>query len=72
MIYFILGIAFGVSILPILDSLTGLILTSIEAIKTKIGIDITKSHLTIRKMESEQQEDHTFAIGFQVPPDPEE
>ena len=72
MINFIFGIFFGVVILPITDQLVGLILTGIEALKSKLAVSITKSNVTMRQLEMSQQEEHSFAVGFQLPPTEEE
>lgn len=62
--YFIFGVIFGVFIIPLLDQFLNLILTALEAVKSRIGIDITQSNKTIRDIELFSKEEHSFTVGF--------
>lgn len=67
MFYFILGMVFILTVQPLLDSLTALILSFFEMIKSYIGVVI---HNNNEKMEDYQEQ--TYAIGFQYTPEEEE
>ena len=58
MLRFILGIIFAIVILPILDGLTGVILSWFELLKTYFGVRITKLGQSIHEPEVKCQ------IGF--------
>lgn len=61
---FILGLIFGIVILPILDSLTSLILSFLETIKSYLGIKIAKNN---QKMQNFSFDDSPQrAIGFVI------
>ena len=70
MIYFILGFLFAQSILPILDTLTSLIMTWIEYIKSNLSVKITKNNYKIANFQNEEIEDKHI-LGFQLPKEEE-
>ena len=58
--YFILGVVFCISLQPILDSLTSLVISFIEMLKGYIALNITRNN---QKM---QQEEKHNTIGFSL------
>lgn len=68
MVYFILGMVFILSIQPLMDSLTSLILSFLEMIKSYIGVIIHKNNEKMGEYSPEQ----TNLIGFQYTPEEEE
>lgn len=70
--YFIFGIIFGIALPPIIDQLTGLIITFLEVIKSKLNVIISKNNISIRQLEISSQEEHTFSVGFKLPPEERE
>ena len=54
-------------ILPIIQSLTDLILTSIEVLKVGLNVKIMSGNVEIEKLQNESEPVKTQAIGFEVP-----
>lgn len=69
MFYFILGMVFILTVQPLLDSLTALILSFFEMIKSYIGVVIHKNNVVMEELSPQQE---TQAIGFQYIPEEEE
>ena len=63
--YFIAGMIFATVIAPILDSLTAVIMTALEAIKGKITVKITEYNYQIQKLGDEPISPRV--IGFAPP-----
>ena len=63
--YFLIGILFAYMFLPIIESITGVICTYLEALKAKGGLIITKTNNQISKINSEAEQVDTCQIGFQ-------
>ena len=61
-LFFILGIIFAEYIDPLLDSLWGIIMTRLEIIKGKYGIEVAKINEKINTLSDESPPQH--AIGF--------
>ena len=61
--YFIAGIAFVQIILPLLDSIVGVLVTGLEVIKSNLSKKIVAANCEIRKMQS-PEESVTRVIGF--------
>lgn len=59
----ILGFIFAIVIIPLLDSITSLAITAIEALKSYLNVIILKNNST---------DDQTCAIGFAIPNEEEE
>ena len=65
---FISGIVFGITIIPILDSVAELICGSIEALKIKNTKKVVKGNVEIAKIqEGIEEKPETVCMGFQVP-----
>lgn len=65
---FISGIVFGITIIPILDSVTELVCGSIEALKIENTKKVVKGNVEIAKMQEEiEEKPETVCMGFQVP-----
>ena len=65
---FISGIVFGITIIPILDSVAELICGSIEALKIENTKKVVKGNVEIAKMqEGIEEKPETVCMGFQVP-----
>lgn len=65
---FISGIVFGITIIPILDSVTEFVCGSIEALKIKNTKKVVKGNVEIAKMqEGIEEKPETVCMGFQVP-----
>lgn len=63
MLYFILGVLFVLLIYPVIESLSSLILTTIEVAKGYLNTKIMKYNTQLKQMSSE--EDNTInPIGF--------
>lgn len=69
--YFIIGILFGVFIIPVLDSVVSAILTGIELIKGKWTVQITEYNYQIQKMGNEKSSS-AQVIGFAIPTEEED
>ena len=69
MAIFIMGLVFGVSILPLLDSFTSLILSFIEMIKSYFAIIIAKNNQKIQELSIDTPK---HAIGFTIGEDVED
>ena len=63
MLYFIAGIVFVQIILPLLDSIVGVLVTGLEVIKSNLSKKIVAANCEIRKMQS-PEESVTRVIGF--------
>ena len=63
MVYFIAGIVFVQIILPLLDSIVGVLVTGLEVIKSNLSKKIVAANCEIRKMQS-PEESVTRVIGF--------
>lgn len=61
--YFIAGIVFVQIILPLLDSIVGVLVTGLEVIKSNLSKKIVAANCEIRKMQS-PEESVTRVIGF--------
>lgn len=65
---FISGIVFGITIIPILDSVAELVCGSIEALKIENTKKVVKGNVEIAKMqEGIEEKPETVCMGFQVP-----
>lgn len=64
--YFIAGMIFATVVAPILDSLTAVIMTALEAIKGKITVKITEYNYQIQNI-GEDDIPPTRTIGFSAP-----
>ena len=65
LIIFIAGVIFCQWVMPVLDSLIGIILQALELVKTKIIYHITKIGMDISNLEqTDNPEPSTRAIGF--------
>lgn len=63
---FMLGILFISFIYPILESITGIILTFLEMIKGKITVIITQINCEIKSLAEEEDVPTKHPIGFAV------
>ena len=63
MVYFIAGIVFVQIILPLLDSIVGVLVTGLEVIKSNWTKKIVAANCEIRNMQS-PEESVTRVIGF--------
>lgn len=65
-LYFILGILFIVCFYPIIDSITGIIITFLELIKSTITLKITQINYQIQSLidSEENAPSKNHAIGF--------
>lgn len=73
-IFFILGIFFVSYVLPILDSVSAIILSALENIKGKLAITTQKLNNELTKLSKEVEPDEyqqTHVIGFQIPSEEE-
>lgn len=61
--YFIAGIVFVQIILPLLDSIVGVLVTGLEVIKSNLSKKTVAANCEIRKMQS-PEESVTRVIGF--------
>lgn len=66
LLYFLAGIVFSQYLMPIGDSIANLIISFIEMLKGKIGLNIARYNVAIQKL-SEEPEVARHVIGFQVP-----
>lgn len=66
LIFFILGIIFIELIIPVIEALTIVIVTALEAAKGKLNMTISKYNIQIQKMAEELEPENTHAIGFVV------
>lgn len=65
---FISGIVFGITVIPILDSVAELVCGSIEALKIENTKKVVKGNVEIAKMqEGIEEKPETVCMGFQVP-----
>lgn len=67
MFYFILGMVFILTVQPLLDGLTALILSLFETLKSYMGVVVRKNNDKV-----EEYQEQTQAIGFQYVPEEEE
>lgn len=72
LIWFISGVLFALVVIPILDSLTNLIMTMLEAIKTKYAESIHNRSIRMQKAASSLEEHPTRQIGFVLSEEEEE
>ena len=74
LLYFILGILFVSYVIPLIDGLSGLFLTWIEAKKAKQTDAVNQINIKMRKEAASagQDEPHMAKIGFQIPDADEE
>lgn len=70
MFYFLFGAIFMLSLVPILDSITGLITVAIEVLKNKCTLKIAKYQKEMMDLEAPTQK--PSIIGFSVPTEEEE
>lgn len=68
LIYFIGGILFYTTILPIIEQLTSLIIQKLEVPKGKCNLDIIKYNHEAEEIQLSEQPQDTYAIGFEAPP----
>jgi hypothetical protein len=66
MFYFLAGMIFVMSIIPIIDSLTSLIVSVIEILKAKCAISIAKSNQQLMQLENTPKT-KSSVIGFSAP-----
>jgi len=64
LVYFLLGILLVSFILPILDGLTGLILTMIEVAKGYFSVKVTEYNYRLKKLAYADDEEPKQLIGF--------
>ena len=70
MIYFILGFLFAQVGLPLLDTLTSLIMTWLENFKSNLNVKITKNNYKVQTIAQGEVEDKHI-LGFIVPEEEE-
>lgn len=64
MVYFILGILTVQALLPLIDSITAVLMTGLEALKGYFGIKVAEYNSYIRKIALEEDEPKRRPIGF--------
>lgn len=69
LLYFILGVLSYMMVLPILEGLVTLLVTAFEIPKGKLSLEIAKLN---KELSKEDDENHTYAIGFRAPAKSEE
>ena len=71
MVYFILGILFAYIILPVLESMMGVICTILEEYKAAHGVNIAKYNYQVSKIGLDDTR-AAHPIGFQIPEEDDE
>ena len=69
---FILGMLFIYILIPILESIVGLICSALEVLKAKCNLKITKYNNQITKISLETDGPIAHPIGFQYTPEEED
>jgi hypothetical protein len=64
LVYFILGILTVQALLPLIDSITAVIMTGLEALKGYFGIKVAEYNSQIRRLALEEDEPKRRPIGF--------
>jgi hypothetical protein len=62
--YFILGMLMVQTFFPLIESITAILLTALEALKGYFGIKVAKYNSQIRQITTIEEEPNTPLIGF--------
>lgn len=65
--YFILGLATGFALIPIVEELMTVVNTWIQALLIKPNKIVIKGNQELAEMQGDEEEIQTHCIGFQVP-----
>jgi hypothetical protein len=67
--YFIGGMVFYIVIIPIVESVAETLTTLLEIPKGKASAPVLKLNKELQKLQADQEEINTVAMGFQIPSD---
>lgn len=67
LLYFLLGVLTYSFVIPIVEQIVSVLLTSLELVKGKLTLKITEVNCQIKKAQESESESKTHAIGFCAP-----